>query len=96
MQLRKLIFLNIAFVLALFLYGLATDEPYWRDNGHGPWLYDYFLWALFLANGLAGACADPIAFLLGGGYDTRFLVSAALDPVRSTTRGSPAQSPRLR
>jgi hypothetical protein len=45
-------------ICGLAIYGLATDEPYWRQNGHGPNLFDYCFWTLLALNGPSGLIAD--------------------------------------
>lgn len=37
MPIAKVIRWNLALIVVAGLYGMVTNEPYWRDNGHGPW-----------------------------------------------------------
>jgi len=41
MSIRKIIWLNALLVLGIGIYGILTDEPYWRSVGHFPELYDF-------------------------------------------------------
>ena len=36
MPITKIVRWNLALIVVVGLYGMVTDEPYWRDNGHGP------------------------------------------------------------
>jgi len=74
MSVRRLIALNLALVAAVFAFGLATDEPYWRAMGHSPWTYDYLFWVAMALNGPSGFLADRISCALGFDLNLRFLV----------------------
>lgn len=73
MALRRIIWFNLVFVVALGVYGFVTDEPYWRDNGHAPWLYDYLFWFGLFMNGPSGFGADYLSWLVTRDLDLRFL-----------------------
>ena len=36
MLIAKFIRVNLALIVVVGFYGMVTDEPYWRDVGHGP------------------------------------------------------------
>lgn len=77
----KIVRLNALLILAIGLYGLATDEPYWRANGHGPYLYDYLFWCALALNGPSGFAADYLAWLItssGSNFQLQFLLQYAL------------------
>ena len=78
MPITKIIRLNIALIVVIGLYGLAADEPYWRDVGHGPWLYDYLLWVALVLNGPSGFAADYLSWLGANDADLRFVIQFAL------------------
>src|SRR4030088_970232 len=59
---------NLGLIIAVGLYGFFTDEPYWRDTGHGPWLYDYLFWLVLVFNGPSGFAADYLLWLQWKGY----------------------------
>lgn len=65
MTLRRMIKLNLLLVFLVGLYGLATDEPYWREVGHGPWVYDYLFWVALALNGPSGFLAHWSSLKLG-------------------------------
>jgi hypothetical protein len=75
--LNKIVLLNVAVVFGIGLYGLLTDEPYWRDNGHGPWLYDYLLWTGLALNGPGGFVVDQLP-ALGDNYLFEYALWMAL------------------
>lgn len=77
MSVRRLIALNLALVAAVFVFGLATDEPYWRALGHGPWAYDYLFWVAMALNGPSGFLADRISCALGFDLSLRFFAQYA-------------------
>jgi hypothetical protein len=64
MSIRKIIRLNALLVLSIGIYGILTDEPYWRAVGHDPGLYDYFFWFGLVLNGPSGFAADYAARLI--------------------------------
>jgi hypothetical protein len=76
-RLNKIVLLNVAVVFGIGLYGFLTDEPYWRDNGHGPWLYDYLLWTGLALNGPAGFVVDQLT-ALGDNYLVEYALWMAL------------------
>jgi hypothetical protein len=80
--LGKIIYWNAVLVLAGGMYGILTDEPYWRANGHGPNLYDYLFWIGLALNGPSGFAADYISWGLiypsDSGVDWRFLLQYGL------------------
>jgi hypothetical protein len=41
MPIRNIVQLNGLLVVGIFMYGIGTDEPYFRAVGHTPWLFDY-------------------------------------------------------
>lgn len=61
MSYRAIVSFSAALILAVCLYGYLTDEPYWREIGHSPDLYDFLLWAALVMNGPAGFIANRIA-----------------------------------
>ncbi len=69
---------NICLVTIVGIYGLGTDEPYWREVGHGPWTYDYLFWLALAFNGPSGFLADWTVFKLGLYLDSGFLVQYCL------------------
>jgi hypothetical protein len=76
---KKIIRWNLVLIIAIGLYGFFTDEPYWRDVGHGPWLYDYFFWFALAFNGPSGFLADYLSWHIHTTYvDYRFLIQYAL------------------
>ena len=75
---RKIIRLNLAIVIAIGLYGFVTDEPYWRANGHAPWLYDYFFWFALFLNGPSGFAADYLSWFTTRDLDLRFIAQYAM------------------
>jgi len=64
MSIRRIIWLNALLVLGIGIYGVVTDEPYWRSVGHGPWLYDYLFWCALALNGPSGFAADYAAWFV--------------------------------
>ena len=69
---------NLAFIVAAGSYGFLTDEPYWRETGHGPWLYDYLFWALLALNGPSGFAADFLSSFISSEAEIRFCAQYAL------------------
>lgn len=65
MTLQRIIKVNAVIVFLVGFYGLATDEPYWREVGHGPWTYDYLFWIALALNGPSGFLADWSSRKLG-------------------------------
>jgi hypothetical protein len=63
MSIRKIISLNCLLILSVCVFGVLTDEPYWREVGHSPSLYDYFFWSALALNGPSGVVADYAAWL---------------------------------
>jgi hypothetical protein len=45
MPIAKVIRWNLALIVVVGLYGLITDEPYWRSVGHGPVWVEWAIWA---------------------------------------------------
>jgi hypothetical protein len=78
MPIAKVIRLNLALIVLVCLYGLVTDEPYWRAVGHGPWLYDYLFWFGLLLNGPSGFAADYLSWLVVDDAEPRFVIQFAL------------------
>jgi hypothetical protein len=78
MRVAKIIRWNLGLVVAICLYGILTDEPYWRDVGHGPDLYDYFFWFALAINGPSGFLADYLSRLTGTNDEAMFLIQFAL------------------
>jgi hypothetical protein len=64
MSRRRIIQLNLLFVLSLGIYGFMIDEPYWRAVGHAPGLYDYLFWCGLAVNGPSGVAADALSWLI--------------------------------
>jgi hypothetical protein len=64
MSVPKIVSWNALLVLSIGIYGVLTDEPYWRAVGHGTWLYDYFFWLGLALNGPSGFAADYAAWLI--------------------------------
>lgn len=75
---RRIIKLNMFLVLLAGLYGLVTDEPYWREVGHGPWAYDYLFWLAMAPNGPSGFLADWSSWKFGLYTDFRYLAQYGL------------------
>lgn len=78
---RTIVLSNFVFVLGICLYGYLSDEPYWREVGHGPKLYDYLLWAGLVLNGPSGFIADHLSELIPPNiydYGQHFLVEYGL------------------
>ncbi|MGO9007597.1 MAG: hypothetical protein ACLQIQ_08680 [Beijerinckiaceae bacterium] len=76
---RTVVLLNFVFILGICLYGLLTDEPYWRAVGHGPELYNYLLWAGLVLNGPSGFIADHLLKLIQpNSYNHDWLVEYGL------------------
>ena len=78
MQTNKIIRWNLGLIVVIGLYGIVTDEPYWRDNGHGPWLYDYFFWFALALNGPSGVLADYLSWFTKTHTENRYLIQYAL------------------
>jgi uncharacterized membrane protein len=34
MQINKIIWWNLGLIVSIAVYGIITDEPYWKANGH--------------------------------------------------------------
>lgn len=77
-MITKIIRWNLAGIVVLAVYGLATDEPYWRAVGHGPWLFDYAFWFALVMNGPSGFTADYLARHLSSSADDWFTMQYAL------------------
>jgi hypothetical protein len=69
---------NLGLIIAVGLYGFFTDEPYWRDTGHGPWLYDYLFWLGLVFNGPSGFAADYLSWLAVDNAEARFVIQYVL------------------
>lgn len=78
MQATTLIRWNLGLLAAIGVYGLVTDEPYWREVGHGPWLYDYFYWVALAVNGPSGFLADYLSWFTGTHSEQRYGIQYAL------------------
>jgi hypothetical protein len=81
MSVHKIAQLNALLVLGIGAYGFLTDEPYWRSNGHGPWLYDYLFWCALALNGPSGFAADCASWLItysSSNAEWRFVVQYGL------------------
>src|SRR5215472_12169938 len=74
MPIAKIIRLNLALIVVVGLYGLVTDEPYWRADGHGPSLYDYLFWFALVLNGPSGIAADYMSWLGADDAELRFVI----------------------
>ena len=70
MSRRRIIQLNALFVLGLGIYGVVTDEQYWRAVGHDPYLYDYLFWFGLALNGPSGLAADYLSWLIIGNVES--------------------------
>src|SRR5215469_18890134 len=81
-RLHTIIYWNASLVLAGGIYGILTDEPYWRANGHGPNLYDYLFWVGLALNGPSGFAADYISwglvYLSDSGAEWRYFLQYGL------------------
>ncbi len=77
MHIRKIVWWNLGLIMAIALYGIVTDELYWRDNGHSPWLYDYFFWAALAINGPSGFLADYLSWLTSTQSESRYVIQYA-------------------
>ena len=62
MSIRKIVWLNALLISSIGVFGVLTDEPYWRAVGHGPGLYDYLFWSALALNGPSGVAADFAAW----------------------------------
>ena len=78
MRMSTLQRINIGLILCVGLYGLLTDEPYWRSMGHSTNVYDVLFWAALIPNGPAGFLADWLAWKIGLADDTRHLTQYLL------------------
>ena len=81
MSVHKIAQLNALLVLGIGAYAFLTDEPYWRSNGHGPWLYDYLFWCALALNGPSGFAADCASWLItysSSNAEWRFVVQYGL------------------
>lgn len=78
MLIAKFIRVNLALIVVVGFYGMVTDEPYWRDVGHGPWLYDYLFWFALILNGPSGFTAEYLSWLGSSDGDSRFVIQYAL------------------
>ncbi len=77
MLITKIIRCNLALLVVVGIYGLASDEPYWRDVGHGPSLYDYVFWLALVMNGPSGLAADYLSWLVARHAEIRFVLQYA-------------------
>jgi hypothetical protein len=78
MPIARIIRWNVALIVAVGFYGLATNEPYWRDTGHGPWLYDYLFWFGLALDGPSGFAADYLSQLNSTSTEVRFVIQYVL------------------
>lgn len=78
MSLRFVITLNCALVLAVGLFGLFSDQPYWRAVGTAPWLYDYANWLVLLCNGLSGFLSAFLTMHLIDDFDWSYILQYIL------------------
>jgi hypothetical protein len=78
MPIARIIRWNVALIVAVGFYGLATNEPYWRDTGHGPWLYDYLFWFGLALDGPSGFAADYLSQLNSTRTEVRFVIQYVL------------------
>src|SRR5262245_13348060 len=65
MQINKIIWWNLGLIISIGVYGALTDEPYWREFGHDPNLYDYLFWFATALNGPSSVAADYLSWLAG-------------------------------
>lgn len=63
MSIRKIVWLNALLISSVGVFGVLTDEPYWRAVGHSPGPYDYLFWLALALNGPSGVAADFAAWL---------------------------------
>jgi hypothetical protein len=78
MLIAKFIRVNLALIVVVGFYGMVIDEPYWRDVGHGLWLYDYLFWFALILNGPSGFTAEYLSWLGSSNGDSRFVIQFAL------------------
>jgi hypothetical protein len=78
MTIAKIIRWNLALIVVVGLYGMFTGEPHWRENGHGPWLYDYLFWLGLVLNGPSGFAADYLSQLSSTSTEGRFVIQYVL------------------
>jgi hypothetical protein len=81
MSIHRAVRLNLALVLGIGLFGVVTDEPYWRSVGHDPSLYDYLFWFGLALNGPSGVTADYLSWLVTSNnskYGLEFVVQYVL------------------
>jgi hypothetical protein len=78
MRVAKIIRWNLGLVIAICLYGILTDEPYWRDVGHDPYLYDYFFWFALVFNEPSSVLAGYFSWLTKAPSEGRYLIQYAL------------------
>ena len=74
MPINQVIRWNMTLIVAVGAYGFITNEPYWRDTGHGPWLYDYLFWFGLFLNGPSGLIADYLAWFGLSDAEPRFVI----------------------
>ena len=72
MQINKIIWWNLGLIVSIAVYGIITDEPYWKAVGHDPNLYDYFFWSAL--NGPSSFAADHLSWLTGPYDDVRIII----------------------
>jgi hypothetical protein len=65
MQINKIIWWNLGLIVSIAVYGIITDEPYWKAVGHDPNLYDYFFWFATALNGPSSFAAHYLSWLTG-------------------------------
>ena len=78
LQIKQIIQWNLGLIVVIGLYGIVTDEPYWRGVGHEPYLYDYFFWFALALNGPSGFLADYLSLLTKTHSEYRYLIQYAL------------------
>jgi hypothetical protein len=74
MQINKIIWWNLGLIVSIAVYGIITDEPYWKAVGHDPNLYDYFFWFATALNGPSSFAADHLSWLTGPYDDVRIII----------------------
>jgi hypothetical protein len=74
----RLVVFSAALVIGVGMFGVLTDEPYWRAVGHGPWMYDYLFWFALALNGPSGLLADWLSFAMRVEHNLQFAVQYCL------------------
>src|SRR4030095_2349196 len=84
MQINKIIWWNLGLIVSIAVYGIITDELYWKAVGHDPNLYDYLFWFGTALNGPSSFAADHFSWLIATRIhyewhgDARFIIQYAL------------------